>query len=347
MSEETGVITNWGSAAERSRFNINTNQSSGTMSDNGKEIFQSRLWHGVPQLTEEQMSMFNAAYSGHTFLFVVVVPKFLTTGIYEDLNAHMAIKNLKAIIERASTGFSGPSNITAQFSDQNDGAERKVSHITQVTKAQSDISLKLHEFAGLPVKNAIELWLTGIFDPYSQHGSYHGNLGISGGWGIQNHSMSLLTVQVDPSWTGIQDAAYYFNMIPTEVPFDGFNWTKGESDIIQDYDIQFKCNEFRGPSIMSAAEQYMNNRILSLTETSVYNSRQFVPNTFSEGEGAKTTYYAVTGANNIISEAEKGQSMMDKVSVSGATYNDAPVSDALTSSGTVTKPVVGSEPANG
>ena len=301
----TDVKTNWGSGASRSLYNVFS--SFGSDEAKGRDLLKSRLWKGVPQLTGDQMKAFEAAYTGHTFLFVVGMPAFMTKGIYTDKNLHQQARNLKAVIERASTGFSGQSNIIAEFDTQNDGYGRKLDHVTKVTKEQSDITIRLHEFAGLPVKNAIESWLTGIYDYRSEHGHYHGNLGIPGGWCIQNHSMSLLVVQTDPTWTEIQDAAYYYNMIPQEVPFEHFNWEKGEHQIIQDYDLVFKCNEERSPAIMFAAEKYMNNRILSMVQTSVFNSRQFVADRFGDdktdigtlsAKGAKNEYY--NGDSNIL-----------------------------------------------
>lgn len=282
---------NWGQGAKRSMYHVTNSQSDLTI--NARSLLNSRLWHGVPQLSDEQLHMFEAAYTGHTFIFVVNVPKFMTTGYYKDTNMHYQMKNLKAVIERASTGFSGAQNIIANSADQDDGNGRKVSHIVNVTKEQGNISLRLHEFAGLPVKNAVENWLTGIYDYRSQHGNYHGNLGIKGGWCLANHTMSILVVQVTPDWTTIQDAAYYYNMVPTEVPFQHFDWTKGEQTIVDDYDLEFYANEERSPAIMYAAEKYMNNRVLSMVGTSVYNSRQFVVNNFnnyaSEGFKANVT----------------------------------------------------------
>ena len=286
---------NWGSGASRGLYSTFSNLSGTEALD--RDLLKSRLWKGVPQLTDDQMKAFEAAYTGHTFIFVVDVPRFMTQGLYFNTNLHQQIKNLKSIIERASTGFTGPSPITAEFDDQDDGNGRKMSHMTRVYKDQSEITLRLHEFAGLPVKNAIESWLTGVYDIYSQHGSYHGNLGISGGWCTANHTMSMLVVQTDPSWTEIQDAAYYYNMMPTEVPFDHFNWTKGESQIVQDYDIQFKCNEIRTPAIMYAAEKFMNARILSMVSTSVFNTRQFVPTTFNNGSFITAGFRQELGLN--------------------------------------------------
>lgn len=269
-----------GADASRSLYSTHGSYFGKQMTD--RTLLNSRLWHGVPQLTTEQLAMFEAAYTGHTFIFVVDVPAFMTTGIFKDTNMHAHMKNLKAVIERASTSFSGASDITVNFGTQEDGHEKKLAHVTSVTKAQDQITLGLHEFAGLPVKNALETWVTGIYDYRSQHGNYHGNLGIPGGWCLANHSMSILVVQVSPDWQVIQDAAYYYNMVPVNVPFDSFNYTKGQTDIVPDLSIAFQCNEERSPAITFAAERYMNNRVLSMVESSVYNSRVYVANTFGD-----------------------------------------------------------------
>lgn len=273
---------NWGEQASRSLYSVMANHSDNRLAS--RSLINSRLWHGVPQLTTEQMNMFEAAYTGHTFIFITEMPKFMTSGIFLNTNLHYQAKNLKAIIERASTSFDGASNIEVDAVEMNNGNSRKISHIAGVHKDQNPVSLTLHEFAGLPVKNALEAWVTGVFDYRSEHGHYFGNLGIPGGWCLANHTMAMLVVQVDPSWQTIQDAAYYYNMFPQDVPFDNFNWRKGEHELIDNLQITFIANEERSPMIMYAAERYMNNRILSMVGTSVYNSRQFVVDDFYNGE---------------------------------------------------------------
>lgn len=301
---------NWGAGASRSMYSPFTKLS--TSNDHTRDLLNSRLWHGVPQLTEEQMGMFEAAHQGHTFIFVVGMPKFMTTGIYANTLMHQQARNLKSVIERASTAFTGPADISATEGTMDDGDEKKVSHIVSVTKAQNDISLTLHEFAGQPVKNGLETWLTGVFDYRSQHGNYFGNLNIPGGWCLANHTMSILVVQVDPSWTVVQDAAYYYNMWPTDVPFDSFTWDKGNHSIIDSLNITFKCNEERSPMITYAAERYMNNRVLSMVATSVYNSRQFVVNDFAHRD--TNTMYELEGfKQNINTDTTTGSFIGDSV----------------------------------
>lgn len=256
-----------------------------------RSLINSRLWHGVPQLTEEQMRLFEAAYSGHQFFFVTKLPAFMTTGIYKPgTNVNTHAQNLKAIIERCCKGFNGASSISINDAEQTDGNNgNKITHISGVRKEQSDISLELHEFAGLPLKNALETWLTGVFDIRSQHGNYLGNLGIDGGWCLANHTMSMLVVQVDPSWTEIQEAAYYCNMVPSEVDFSFFQYTKGNSEIVEHGAVNFNCNEIRCEQVNEAAIALMNNRILRYVQDTVYNtnaSKPFSDRTMSDWKTA-------------------------------------------------------------
>lgn len=287
-TERKGWFVDWGTGATRSIYNTFAPYTEDVATK--RNLLASRLWKGVPQLTDEMMGAFDAAFTGHTFFFVRDVPRFMYTGIYANTNMHQQIKNLKAIIERACIGFSGANQMTADGTGTMSDGNTQLQFITNVSKRTTSIQLTLHEFAGLPVKNAIETWLTGIVDPLSRHGSYHGNLGIPGGWCLQNHTMSLLVVHVDPSWTEIMDAAYYNNMMPTEVPNDVQTYSKQSVELIGDANVNFICNEHRSPAVMKAAEVYMNNRILSIAHTAAFNSREFVPD-------AKALYYGAKFAD--------------------------------------------------
>lgn len=305
---ESGAKIDWGRTASRSVY-----AATGSLTDDasGRSLLQSRLFHGVPQVTEDMIKMFDAAYQGHTFIFVTEMPKFLTTGIYKNTRAHELMKNFKSIVERASTSYDGAPNIEIETQAMTDG-NYQIANVVNVTdNQQSQVSLTLHEFAGLPVRNALYAWATGMIDPQSKHGSYLGNLNIPGGWSLQNHTMAMLVVQLDPSWTVIQDAIYWYNMIPDSVDFSSMSWQKHQFDIIDNKQITFSANHFRGPAIDAIAEVYVRNRILTLVETSVYNSRQFVPSKFlaseSEGLWAASTNNMIYGSDNIMDNVQYNQ----------------------------------------
>ena len=56
--------SNRGQSASRSLYSTFANMNDTAMTS--RDLLQSRLWYGVPQLTEEQIAMFDAAYTGHT-----------------------------------------------------------------------------------------------------------------------------------------------------------------------------------------------------------------------------------------------------------------------------------------
>ena len=125
QSDPTDAAVNWGAGAIRSAENVFGNLGR-TPSESDRNLLTSRLWHGVPQLTDEQMQMFEAAYTGHTFIFCVNMPRFMTDGIYANTEMHRLAQNFKAVVERASTGFSGFSPIQANTANVEDGNGRKI-----------------------------------------------------------------------------------------------------------------------------------------------------------------------------------------------------------------------------
>lgn len=230
-----------------------------------RDLSTASLWKGANYLKHGNQSEIDPAYSGHTFLFPTHGASFMIAagGTHKT---HMA--NIMNLIRNASTAFSGQNSKMVNFGEVVDGfANRKVQHPVSVTKECDQITIKLHEFQGLVLKSALEDWIDGILDEKVQRSHYWGqstNLKYS----IQNHSMGVLVVQTDPTWTIIQEAAWYYNMVPSEVQFDFFNFTKGQIDIVDDYDLVFRCNEERSPAVRAAAEAYMNAFILNELSTS-------------------------------------------------------------------------------
>lgn len=270
----------WGSGASPSLYNVNNDLS--TTKLDGRKLSNSRLWFGVPQLSDDQIRMFEAAYTGHQFIFITMVPKFMSTGIYGNGSMpYEQIMTLKHFMEKMSTSISGMPQISAEEQTMKNGSS-KLSFITNVTEEVSTINVTVHDVAGLPIKNSIELWLKGTIDPKSKHGNYLGNLGIDGGWCLANHTMSMLVVNTDPSWTVVQDAAFAYNMWPTEKDNDILNWSKGEYGIVDNVQVAFNCNLERSPRVNDIAVQYMNTRILQFAKTSVFNSREFQVSEFSD-----------------------------------------------------------------
>lgn len=230
-----------------------------------RDLSTASLWKGATYLKHGNQSEIDPAYTGHTFIFPTHGANFMIQA-GGDHAKHM--KNLMNIIRNSSTGFNGQNSKQVGFSEITDGfASRKVQHPVTVTKECDQINIKLHEFNGLVVKNALEDWLDGMLDEKVQRSHYWGKAGTLR-YSIQNHSMGVLVVQTDPSWLIIQEAAWYYNMVPKEVNFDFFSFTKGTIELVEDYDLAFTCNEERSDAVRLIAESYMNTYILSQLDQS-------------------------------------------------------------------------------
>lgn len=230
-----------------------------------RDLSTASLWRGANYLKHGNQSEIDPAYSGHTFLFPTHGAAFMIAAGGSH-KTHM--ENIMNLIRNASTAFSGQNSKVVAFDEVVDGfANRKVQHPVSVTKECDQITIKLHEFQGLVLKNALEDWIDGMLDEKVQRSHYWGQ-SKSLKYSIQNHSMGVLVVQTDPSWTIIQEAAWYYNMVPAEVAFDFFSYTKGQINLVEDYDLVFRCNEERSAAINAAAEAYMNAFILNELSTS-------------------------------------------------------------------------------
>jgi hypothetical protein len=251
------------------------------------DISSSRLWAGVPDWALKNINMYDPAFQGHTFLFVTHMPQFMkelsvnALPKYSTLaaSAKSHIGNLQGLIERASTAFNGTSAKTVNFAEQTDGySDRKLNSPVSVTKDIDEVTIRMHEFKGLVLKHAIEFWVDGMFDIKSKHASYYGLIQDAIlEFSLQNHTMGVLVVQTDPGWLNVQEAAWFQNMIPVEVPFESFHWEKGDNKIIDDYDCRFKCNEERSDVIDAAAVSYMQTRIVDNINTKYFDRYLYDP----------------------------------------------------------------------
>lgn len=201
-------------------------------------ISSSSLWLGVPNLSEEMLKNFDPAYTGHTHIFLIRTPKIF------DLYYAEHKDNLKAILERTTTSFTGIPELTLNFQDQTHGfADRHVSHATSAEFNFDQGTLRCLEFKGLPTYTMIRDWIENISDPISKIGDYKGRAGVDQSleYSIANHTASFIVCTTDPTHTRLQGRAHYITAaMPTAITNEHYNMNAGEIGIIDGFDIAFK-----------------------------------------------------------------------------------------------------------
>jgi hypothetical protein len=218
------------------------------------------LWLGVPNLSEALLKQFDPAYTGHVHIFVIRNPKIFDQW-YPDTHA----KNFKAVLERASTSFTGIPELTMNYVDQTHGfADRRVPHAAASDFNFDQATIRCLEFKGLPVQTMMRDWLENINDPISKISDYKGRAGSGAGqleYSLQNHSASLIVCTSDPSHTKIQGRAHYITAAqPISISNEAFNWNSGEIAIVDGFDIGLRGVLRWGPYVDAKAFELLTAR---------------------------------------------------------------------------------------
>jgi len=195
------------------------------------------LWAGVSKVSENLLKSFDPNYTGYVHIFVTRTPV-----IFDRFYPEYA-KNFKAVLERASTSFTGIPELTMNFQDQTHGfADRKVPHATYSDFNFDQASIRCLEFKGLPVYSMINEWLENMSDPISKIADYKGRAAeLPGGYSLANHTCSFIAVTTDPTMTLINGRAHYItSAMPVSMTNEHFHWNSGEIAITEGYDLAFK-----------------------------------------------------------------------------------------------------------
>lgn len=217
---------------------------------------------------------FTPLKTGYARLFVLRLPEFLW---------HLfprRSKNFRHILEYCTVGVDGIADLQLETEQVGGGyANRQMDVGTRTTDETNEITIKLYEFSGSPVREYLDLWMTGIADPQTGLAHYHGALQIAGKglkndennsintnikYNQANHTMEMLYVNTDP--TGLEDyvqnAALITNMMPKTSKRSHFNYESGQHEVVQ-LDVPFTAVKYESTQINELAKAFIKKyRIL-------------------------------------------------------------------------------------
>lgn len=215
-------------------------------------ITQYSLFMGGLNAKNGALTQYSPLKTGYARIFFVRMPAFMKTILPNKT------KNFKHILEYGNVGIDGIQNLTMDFEQMTGGyAGRSLDVATLAKDETNEMTVKLYEFQGSPVREYTNMWITGISDPYTGLGHYHGAMDKDPTlvYSQANHTAEAIYVQTDPTGreNGIEYACMITNMIPKGVKMDHLNYESGTHPIVQT-DVTFTATKYESPQINEIAK---------------------------------------------------------------------------------------------
>lgn len=213
------------------------------------------LFLGGLNVRHDALAQYTPLKTGYARIFLIRMPYFMSKMLPDET------ANFKHLIEYGFVGLDGIQNTTMDFEQVTGGYAAKQFDVATVAKDETnEITLKVYEFAGSPIREFTESWLTGISDPLTGVAHYHGAMDLTaeqGGavaYNQANHTMEAIYVNTDPTGlsSGIEYACMFTNMMPKQVKKDQFNFEAGTHSLVQ-ADLPFTAVKYESAQINSVA----------------------------------------------------------------------------------------------
>lgn len=212
------------------------------------------LFLGGLNVTRDALAQYDPLRTGFGRIFMIRGPRFLADDPnFPEYNA--LYNKYKHIIEYGNTGVSGNGNITMNFNTMQGGYTNREMEIPNIASDDSkDLTIKVYEFSGSPVREFTQLWINGVSDIQSGFAHYYGS---SLPRQQSNHTAEFIYVVTDPSGINVEYAALFANCFPKEVRLDQFNYDSGNHDLVQ-LDLTFSATRYMSPQINYTAARLIS-----------------------------------------------------------------------------------------
>jgi len=245
------------------------------------------LFLGGLNVKRAALEQYNVLKTGKGRIFLTKMPFFMKELMPE------ATKNFKHVIEYGFMDIQGIQDLTMEFDSITGGYAGRTFEIPTILKDETnEITIKILEFAGSPMREYIEMWQTGVSDPNSGFTHYHGKAipqtnanGVMQPAEIEvsqsNHTMEAFYVMTDQTGFNIEFACMLCNMFPKTSARSHFNQSSGEMQHVE-LEIAFTCTMYTSPDINAVSQLLLNKyRVL-------YNYLDFRADTGTETNGVKS-----------------------------------------------------------
>lgn len=215
----------------------------------GADMSKYSLFMGGLNVKHNALKQYSPLKTGYARLFLVKMPEFMHV-MYADKT-----RDFRHLLEYGFVSIDGIQNTNLEFGQITGGYAGRSFDVATVAKDETnEITVKVYEFAGSPVREYLDLWISGISDPYTGLSHYHGAFEKNVPFSQHNHTMEAFYINTDPTGrhTGIEYACLLTNMMPKSVKKDHFNYQSGTHDIVE-MDITFTATKYESKQINEVA----------------------------------------------------------------------------------------------
>lgn len=231
--------------------------------NNATDMTGYSLFLGGLNVKRAALEQYNVLKSGKGRIFFTKMPYFMKELMPE------ASKNFKHVIEYGFMSIDGIQNLQMEFDQITGGYAGRSFEIPTILKDETNqITIKVLEFAGSPMREYLEMWMTGVSDPNSGFTHYHG-LGIpqtdaNGNLRAPrvevsqaNHTGEMIYVVTDQTGFNVEFACMLCNIFPKTSNRNHFNQESGTSAHVE-LDMEFTCTQYCSPDINAVAQLLLN-----------------------------------------------------------------------------------------
>ena len=228
-------------------------------------------------VTDQNLDQLTPYIPGIARLFMHKEPIFMQIAFPEETD------NFKSYIETGYKSVQGINDISASAEAIQGGwANQSYEILTSVEDQTNEITIVLYEQTGSPVREFLELWLTGVRDPRSGVAHYHGVVETPGHLATEqftgsymslaqqnasqqqiyvpycerNHTAEFVYYDLDPTAHYIEYACMFAHAFPKNVNKDYFNYNSGERSPVET-SVQFSVMKYESRYINDLAIHYL------------------------------------------------------------------------------------------
>jgi len=203
------------------------------------------IFLGGLNATHQSLQQYDPLKTGYSRIFFLKMPTFMETIMPDET------KRIRHLMEYGFTRIDGLGNTTLDTEQITGGYTGRSFEVGTVARDETaNITISLYEFSGSPVREYLDMWISGISDPYTGLGHYHGAMELDSTikYSQHNHVAEAIYVTTDPTGKEVEYCCLLTNMFPKSSKADQFNYESGQHAIVQT-DIEFSVVKYQSPQI--------------------------------------------------------------------------------------------------